>query len=127
LPFRSSGSTGSLSTAPTHKLEGRLADQYLVRQGRLLQPGGHVDRVAGSKPLLALGNHLTGVDADPALHPELGERRQHLRRGPAGAQRVVLMQPGHTEHGHHRVADELLDSALVRLDDRLHPLEVAGE
>jgi hypothetical protein len=33
----------------------------------------------------------------------------------------------HPEHRHHRVADELLHRPLVRLDDRLHPLEVAGE
>ena len=31
------------------------------------------------------------------------------------------------EHSHHRVADELLHRAAVALDDRLHPLEVAGK
>ena len=30
------------------------------------------------------------------------------------------------EHGHHRVADELLDRAAVALDHGLHLLEVAG-
>ena len=34
---------------------------------------------------------------------------------------------GTAEHGHDRVADELLHGSSVGLDDALHPLEVAGE
>ena len=34
------------------------------------------------------------------------------------------MDRRHPEHGHHGVADELLDAAAVALDDALHPLEV---
>jgi hypothetical protein len=34
---------------------------------------------------------------------------------------------GQAEHRHHGVADELLDSPAVQLDDALHPLEVAGQ
>ena len=59
--------------------------------------------------------------------PELGQRVAHLDRRPHGAQRVVLVQHRHAEHGHHGVADELLHAAAVPLDDRLHPLEVARE
>ena len=62
-----------------------------------------------------------------ASRPSSGQRVAHLDRRPHRAQRVVLVHDRHAEHGHHRVADELLDRAAVALDDRLHPLEVAGE
>ena len=107
------------------ELERRLADQDLVGVGGVLQAGGDVDRVAGREPLLGAGDDLAGVHPDPTLDAELGERRAHLHRRPAGAQRVVLVHLRHAENGHHRVADELLHRAPVRLDDRLHPLEVA--
>ena len=56
--------------------------------------------------------------------PSSGERLPHLHRRPAGPQRVVLVHHRHPEHRHHRVADELLHRAAVRLDDPLHPLEI---
>ena len=59
--------------------------------------------------------------------PELRQRVTHLDRRPHRAQCVVLVHHRHAEDGHHGVADELLDGAAVALDDRLHPLEVAGE
>ena len=43
------------------------------------------------------------------------------------AEGVVLVRCGDAEHRHHRIADELLHRAAVRLDDRLHPVEVAGK
>ena len=110
-----------------YELEGRLADQDLVGVGGVLQAGGDIDRVPGRQPLLGTRDHLARVHADPSLHAQLRERRPHLHRRPAGAQRVVLVHLRHTEDRHHRVADELLHRALVRLDDRLHPLEVAGQ
>ena len=70
---------------------------------------------------------LAGVDADAGLDAELGQGVAHLDRGSAGPQRVVLVHLRNPEDGHDRVADELLHRAAVRLDDRLHPLEVAGE
>jgi hypothetical protein len=121
----SSGSTGSASTA--HERERRLADQHLVRRGRLLQPRRDVHRVAGREPLLGAGHDLAGVDTDPPLDPQLRERVAHLDRRAAGAQRVVLVSGRHAEDGHHGVADELLDRAAMPLDDRFHPLEVARE
>ena len=72
-------------------------------------------------------HHLAGHDADPPLQAQLGQRVAHLDRRPHRAQRVVLVQHRHAEHGHHRVADELLHAAAVPLHDRLHPLEVARE
>ena len=55
-----------------------------------------------------------------------GEALPHLGCGPDRTQGVVLVQDRNAEHGHHRVADELLDGALVALDDRLHLVEVAA-
>ena len=128
LPFSSSGSTGSASTAS--RTSSSVGSPISISPGsrRLLEPRGDVDRVAGREPLLGAGDDLAGVHADPALDAELrASASAHLHRRPAGAQRVVLVQPRHAEDGHHRVADELLHRAAVRLDDRLHPLEVAGE
>ena len=73
------------------------------------------------------------VTTSPVLTPirpcdaELRQRVAHLDRRSAGAQRVVLVRRRDAEHRHHRVADELLHRAAVRLDDRLHPLEVARQ
>ena len=73
------------------------------------------------------------VTTSPVLTPiracdaELGQRVAHLDRRAAGPQRVVLVHLGDAEDGHDRIADELLHRPAVRLDDPLHPLEVAGE
>jgi hypothetical protein len=102
-------------------------EKDLARVGRLLQPGGDVDGVAGDQPLRRPGDDLPGIDADPALELELAQGRLHLLRHAHGAQRVVLTHHWHAEHGPDGVADELLHAAAVLLDDRLHPLEVAGQ
>ena len=109
-----------------HQPVGRLAEQDLARLGRLLEPRGDVDRVAGRQPLLGAGDHLAGVDADPELEPravaglelvvQLGEPVPQLGGRAHGAQRVVLVHHRDAEDGHHRVADELLDRAAVPLD-----------
>ena len=104
-----------------------LADQDLARLRRLLEPRGDVDRVTGREPLLGAGHDLAGRHADASLDAELGERVAHLDRRAHRPQRVVLVHDRDAEDGHHRVADELLDRAAVALDDRPHPLEVAGE
>ncbi len=109
------------------KRERRRSDQHLARLGRLLQPGGDVDRVAGREPLLGAGDDLPCHHADPPLQAELRQRVAHLGRRAQSAQRIVLVQHRHAEHGHDGVADELLHAAPVPLDDRLHRLEVAGE
>jgi hypothetical protein len=51
-----------------------------------------VHGVAGSEPLLGSGEHLTRVDADPPFDAELRQRVTHLDRGPARAERVVLVR-----------------------------------
>ena len=73
------------------------------------------------------------VTTSPVLTPirpvdaELGQRVAHLDRRAARPQRVVLVHDRNAEDRHHRVADELLHRAAVRLDDPLHPLEVARQ
>ena len=81
------------------------ADQDLARLRRLLEPRGHVDRVAGREPLLRARHDLAGVDADPQLERrpvvaqealvEAAEPVAQLGGRAHGPQRVVLVQrPG---------------------------------
>jgi len=58
---------------------------------------------------------------------ETSELAAHLDRGPNRPQGVVLVGVRHTEHGHHRVADELLDDAAVPLDRSTHRVVPAQE
>ncbi len=102
-------------------------DQRLPRLRRLLQPGGDVDCIPGRKALLGAGDDLARGDPDAALDVELGQDLAHLDRRPAGAQGIIFVRDGHPEDRHDSVADELLDRATVALDNRLHPLEVAGK
>ena len=82
-----------------------LAEQDLARAGRLLEPGGDVDRVAGRQPLAGVslsGHDLAGVDADPRLERDAvvaleiavqrGEPLAHLVRRANRAERVVLVE-----------------------------------
>ena len=107
--------------------QGRLPDQHLARLRGLLEARRDVHRVARRQPLLRPRHHLARHDADASLQAELGQRVPHLERRPHRTQRVVLVQHRHAEDRHHGVADEFLDRAAVPFDDRLHPLEVAGE
>jgi len=119
-----------LSAHPNHPLWPAVREKIVTatfQKGQGLQASGDVDRVAGCEAFLGPCHDLAGHHADPALEREVDERVAHLECRPYGAQRVVLAHNRHAEDGHHGVADELLDGAAVALDDRLHPLEVAGE
>ncbi len=121
-----------------HEPVGGLAQEDLAGGRGLFQPGGHVDRVTRDQPLVrALArDHLAGVDADPDGDPhtvvvlelvvQTFQGRLHLRGGPHGAEGVVLVETGDAEHGHHGIADVLLDGPLVAFQDRGHLVEVAG-
>ena len=106
-----------------HQLVGGLADQHLPGARRLLEPGGDIDRTPGHEGVSACDD-LTGVDADPGRDREPLEFAAHLDRRPDGPQSVVLVQVGHAEERHHRVAHELLDGAAVTLDHGAHGVEV---
>ena len=110
-----------------HKRQGRFAEQDITWTRRLLQARRDVDRIARREALLGARHNLAGIDPDPRLQAQLRQSVPHLHRRADGAQGVVLAHLGNAEHGHHRVADELLDRPAVQLDDALHPLEVAGK
>ena len=127
FPFSASGSTALDADGIAHEQSRLGADQCLSCGGRLLEAGCDVDGIAGDERLaLSADDDLAGVDADPSLEPVLRDRGAHLRGGPNRAQGVVLVRDRDPEHGHHRVADELLDRAAVALDDRAEILEVAA-
>ena len=88
-----------LDRLDTHRIpyeEPRLgADEDLARGGRLLEPGGDVDGVAGDEGLaLAADDHLARVDPDPRFEPVLCDGGAHLGRGTSCSQRVVLVRDG---------------------------------
>jgi hypothetical protein len=67
---------------------GRLRpEQDLARRRRLLEPGGHVHRIAGRQSLVRPDHHLAGVEPDPRLDIKLGQGVPHLDRRPLRAGR----------------------------------------
>jgi hypothetical protein len=115
-----------------------FAEQGLTRKSRLLEPHGDRDGDSGCKWLPGrgvAGEDLSGVDPRPDLEREpvvtleliieAGERLFHLVCGAGGAECVVLVHLRHAEDRHCGVADELLDRAVVPLDDRADGVEVA--
>jgi hypothetical protein len=115
-----------------------LAEEDLARPGRLLEPGGDVQRVgdhdgAAGDWVLA-GCDLAGVDPDPHLDPgamapfEIGVQAREpgtdLGHGAHGAQRVVLACDGDAEDRDHRVTDELLHGSAMGLDRRARLVEI---
>ena len=116
---------------------GRLADQHVECGRGLLEPRGHVHRVARHEALCArrvAGDDLARVDPGPVLEPdapaplelvvEPGERLLHREGCANGPQSVVLVCLRQPEDGHDRVADVLLDPASVLLERGLHLVEV---
>ena len=112
----------------------RIADEHRVRLGGALHPGGGVDEVArdhalpgGAEVDRRLAGEHGGAGAE-LRHPRLGAERAHrgdeLERRAHGALGVVLLRHRRAPHGHHRVADELLDDAAVATDDVGGDLEV---
>ena len=104
---------------PPGRPEGRLADQHAPDRRNPLQPGGGVDHVADHDlAVVPVGGHhrLPGVDADADVE---GQLLHGLQDGQAAAHRplgVVLVGRGRPEHGHHPVADELVQGPPEPLD-----------
>jgi hypothetical protein len=127
LPLQLQRLHGSGVDGAADEIDRRFAEKNLVWIGRLLQARRHVDGIARCQSLRRADDNLARVHPDPPAHAEVGKCVSHLRDRTDRPQRVVLVDRRHAEDGHHRVADELLDGAPVRLDDRAHPLEVAGQ
>ena len=93
-----------------HQLNVLGADQHLARLGRLFEPCGDVDRIAGAERA-----RRVPVTTSPVLtpmraaDPELGRRRAS-RPPPAGAQRVVLV--------HDRDAEDAITASPMNFSTR---------
>ncbi len=103
-----------------------LAGEHLAGTGGGLQPGGGVHDRAGDEELAGrpeAGGGLARLDADVDVEGFVGEAERlaeaagagsDRETGPDGAEGVVLVHGRQAEHGHHRVADELLGAAAER-------------
>ncbi len=113
---------------------GDVVDEHLSGRCDRLQARGGVDRVAHHHALARdadLDRRPAGQDAcaDPELgHAQLfAERRDRIGQGqrcPDRALGIILERHRCAPHGHHGVADELLDRPAVALDQRPATLEV---
>jgi hypothetical protein len=112
---------------------GHDADQDLASPGCLLEPLRRVDGVArGERRRMVSRHDLAGVDPDSdskgrnASSSEGGVQPVdgflHVERSSHRPQRIVLVRAREAEHGHHRVADELLHGAAMPLDGHPHLL-----
>jgi len=100
---------------------GGRSEEDLAGRGRLLEPRGDVDGVARRERVRPSGHDLAGVDTDPDVDLD---RVAKLGGGANGAERVVLVHDRDAEHGHDRVADELLHRSPVTLNRGPCRLEV---
>ena len=132
LPFNGMGAAVGVCDRGLGCPPCRLADEHGARRRGGLDARGGVDEVARDHPLVGRAEAdggLAGEDAGPSLEGgvEPRDRVDQLERSPNGPLGVVLVRNGSAPDGHHRVADELLDSAAVALDDRAGGVEVAGQ
>ena len=117
---------------------GRLAHQHASRLGECLQTGGDVDRVAqdGQAILSAAlelpkncraradpdanlrSNAIFGVDVGPNGWQAL----QNRQRRPACAQRCVFACDRRAENDHHAVAEDVLNSSTLELNNAFDEL-----
>jgi hypothetical protein len=117
----------------------RFADHDLAWRCRPGQSSGGGDGLAGDgriRALSAAGNYLSGADRDPRLQFESGRSKLVSQTRDCGAQiesrahrpeRVILVNAGHAEHRHERLADPLIEHATVRGDDGFGRVEIAPE
>ncbi len=90
------------------------AEQQLARLGRLLEPRGQRDGLAGGERRLSvLGDDLAGLDADPRLELQLVDCLEDREPRANRALGVVLVGLRDPEGSHDRVAGELLDDPAV--------------
>ena len=111
---------------------GRLAHEDRPGRRDRLEAGRRVDEVARHHALVRRtegDRGLAGQDADARLdrRPQRAHRVDQVQARPDRALGVILAGGRRTPHGHHRVADELLDGAPVQGDDAAGQVEVAGQ
>ena len=126
FPFSVSGSTGSATAAswtrawvasPINTSPGVAACSSRAATSTASPVASRSEAPVTTSPVLTpIRPPMPTPAAHPASRPPPG--RPAARRPRA---------PRNPEHRHHGVADELLHRAAVRIDDRLHPLEVAGK
>jgi hypothetical protein len=110
---------------------GDSTDENLPGGGALLEPLCHVDRVSRYEcftPARIPGDDFpavdTGAEGDPNTEValELGVQADQfvveLHGSSNCPERIVFVHLGNAEHGHHGVADELLDGATMMFEDR---------
>ena len=135
-PLTSCSGSGTRLTCWLSARAGGRREDRLARRGQLLQPLGQVDRVADQRVLETLrraeqrGRGRTGGQPDtkaerrqPGRGPRVVDLRLpgvHRRRRRDRPVRVVRLRERRAEHGHHRVADELHDRALLAEDGLVH-------
>ena len=112
--------------------EGRLANQHGPGRSDRLQSSCSVDEIAGNHALIdGAERHrgLAGQDAtsclDPSAEDPYGVHQFQARAH--GPLRVVFARGRRPPDRHHRVADELLNSAAVAADHVARKVEVARE
>ncbi len=111
-------------------------DDDLPRRSSLLEARGDVDGVPGREAFLGSGDDRTSVHAGAhrdrgsvvacELAVQVGEGITQSDSRADGAQRIILVQNGHAEHRHDRIADELLHGPAMLLDDLSRGVEVAA-
>jgi hypothetical protein len=68
-----------------------------------------------------------GQAAHAGLGAERRDRRHQIQGGPHGPFGIFFRRHRGAPHGHHRIADELLDHPAVAADDRARDAEVPGQ
>ncbi len=137
LPFSSSGSTGSASTASRRS-------RYVVSPRSTWPGSACCSRRAATFTASPVTNAFPPPGSPATTSPVLTPMRTwivtprsrssslfsaasavaHVRRGARRPERVVLVQHRDAEHRHDRVADVLLDRPAVSLDRGPHRVEV---
>jgi hypothetical protein len=114
----------------TRRTERQLADDERSGRSGSLKARRRVDDVAGRDALAGLGtraklhNRLACRHRCAHLETELIRRFQDPQARPNRTLRVVLVRDRSAEHGHHRVADELLHRSTEPDELFAHPLVV---
>ena len=121
LPLRTCSPAGSNAMAPLGRALGRLAHEHGARRRHRLEPRRGVDEVARDHALVGRADgHRRLTREHPAARLDARTQGPHrvdeLQGGADRALGVVLVRDRRAPHGHHRVADELLDRAAVAVD-----------